>query len=68
MELRLEIEERLLDLVLALQVDEKHVDQSAAVLLVLAPALLLLEFERESLGGEGNTCRWVAVWWACVLR
>ena len=68
MELRLEIEEGLLHLVLALQVDEKHVDQSPALLLVLAPALLLLEFERESLDGEGPTWRCVAVWWACVLR
>jgi hypothetical protein len=31
LELRLEIEERLLHLVLALQVDEKHVDQSPAL-------------------------------------
>lgn len=49
MELRLEIEEGLLDLLLAVEVDEEELDCAAGLLLVPAPHLLLPELEAEAL-------------------
>jgi hypothetical protein len=68
LQLRLEIEEGLVDLVLALQIDEEHVDESAGLLLVPAPSLFLLEFEGEALRGRRSTWRWVELGWAWFLR
>lgn len=49
MQLRLQIEEGLLDFLLALQVHEEELDCAAGFLLVPAPHLLLLELEAEPL-------------------
>lgn len=48
-ELHLEIEKRLLELLLILQIDEEHLHQPAALLLLPIPAFLLLELEAKLL-------------------
>jgi hypothetical protein len=67
-ELHLEIEKRLLELLLILQIDEEHLHQPAALLLLPIPAFLLLELEAKLLPHSRSTCKCVEFGWACVFK